>query len=334
MRRHPRLSARLLRRFRFASDEAQAVEYHHERYDGNGYYGIGSEAQPLAAQFLVAADTFDAMTTDRPYRKALSRAEALHELEQQAGKQIHPSIARAFIAVQRGEDVRAALTDEEWSEVRHLLLRRQLVLGRLLRPLAELLPYAAIVGGLLAVWMGCPLVAAGALAIGATAIVFQQLQSLRARRLASSLRSVLAASQGRDASFAGAVGRLAAFTDLRWAGLLAWREDELDGTLELVQALSGEGPPEAAVTSWLIRDADSGQEVFRSDGWELGAEGTHVALPLRRDTKTVAFLILGLGRRLPRSLDRVLRATGADLSAALCAPPAAQPGRPRIAVAG
>jgi HD-GYP domain len=68
MRRHPRLSARLLQRFEFVSAQARAVELHHERMDGAGYYGIGGDDLPLASHFLIVADSFDAMTTDRPYR--------------------------------------------------------------------------------------------------------------------------------------------------------------------------------------------------------------------------------------------------------------------------
>src|SRR5207244_7361181 len=72
MRRHPRLSARLLQRFEFVAHQARAVELHHERMDGGGYYGIGGDGLPLASHFLIVADSFDAMTTDRPYRPGLT----------------------------------------------------------------------------------------------------------------------------------------------------------------------------------------------------------------------------------------------------------------------
>ncbi|MER3412028.1 MAG: hypothetical protein C4305_06845, partial [Thermoleophilia bacterium] len=62
VRRHPRLSARLLRHFSLVSQEARAVEYHHERFDGQGYYGVGAEDLPLSAHVLTVADTFDAIT--------------------------------------------------------------------------------------------------------------------------------------------------------------------------------------------------------------------------------------------------------------------------------
>jgi hypothetical protein len=322
-----------LQRFRFASEEARAVEYHHERFDGAGYYGIAHDEQPLAAQFLVAADTYDAMTTDRPYRKALTRTEALAEIEKQAGKQIHPGIARAFVAMQRGENVRAALSAEEWVEIRRQLKRPKLSALRLVRPATSLVPYSALVASLLAVWLGHSLVAAGALAVAAAVVAWQQARRLQARWTAASLRAVLAGAEGRDASFAGVVGRLAAITDLSWAGLLSWREEELDGTIELAQPLSGSGPSEAAVTSWLIREADSGDDLFRGEGWELGAKGTHVALPLRRDLKTVGFLVLGLAGGVPARLEHALRANAAELATALDPKASTEPGRARIAIA-
>src|SRR4029450_7035825 len=79
--RAPRLSARLLRRFEVSAAEARAVEDHRERYDGRGYYGIPPQDQPLAAHFIVVADAFDAMTSDRPYRPRLSSGEARAEPE-------------------------------------------------------------------------------------------------------------------------------------------------------------------------------------------------------------------------------------------------------------
>src|SRR3989440_1407526 len=108
MRRHPRLSARLMQRFEFAAGQARAVEFHHERYDGQGYYGIDGSALPLASHFLIVADSFDAMTTERPFRPALSREEALAEIERNSGTQFHPAVAKAFVAVESGPDPAAA----------------------------------------------------------------------------------------------------------------------------------------------------------------------------------------------------------------------------------
>src|SRR3989475_4552939 len=118
MRRHPRLSARLLQRFEFVATQARAVELHHERVDGRGYYGVGGDDLPLASHFLIVADSFDAMTTDRPYRDGLTREDALLEIERHAGTQFHPTVAKAFVAVQRGADPATVLSAEELSELR------------------------------------------------------------------------------------------------------------------------------------------------------------------------------------------------------------------------
>jgi HD-GYP domain-containing protein (c-di-GMP phosphodiesterase class II) len=116
--RAPRLSARLLQRFRFAAQQAQAVEYHRERYNGTGYYRVREENIPLAAHFLILADAFDAMTTDKPFRKRMNREDALDEIERGSGTQFHPVIARAFIAVQRGQDPTAVIRAEELTSIR------------------------------------------------------------------------------------------------------------------------------------------------------------------------------------------------------------------------
>jgi len=113
MLRHPRLSARLLRPFRFAAEEARAVEYHHERFDGGGYYRIDPLEMPLAAHFLIVADSYDAMTSDRPYRAGLTPEQALPKIEAQLGSQFHPVVGKAFIAVQRGLDPLSVLSREE-----------------------------------------------------------------------------------------------------------------------------------------------------------------------------------------------------------------------------
>ena len=89
------------------------MRYHHERYDGTGYpLGLAGETIPLAARIFAVADTYDAMTSDRPYRKARSRADTLAEIRQLAGAQFDPRVVQAFLAlfqettpvVQRNDD--------------------------------------------------------------------------------------------------------------------------------------------------------------------------------------------------------------------------------------
>ena len=61
------------------------AELHHERYDGNGYYSVSQRDIPVEAHVLIVADSFDAMTSARAYRPALSNAEAVQELRDKAG---------------------------------------------------------------------------------------------------------------------------------------------------------------------------------------------------------------------------------------------------------
>ncbi len=84
-----------------------AVASHHERYDGNGYpHGLAKEAIPLLGRIMAVADTYSAMTTDRPYRKALTRGGAITELRTCSGTQFDPQIVETFIAcIERGAEV-------------------------------------------------------------------------------------------------------------------------------------------------------------------------------------------------------------------------------------
>ena len=113
IRRHPRLSAKLLEPFGFAREIARYAELHHERYDGQGYYGALAMDTPIEAHVLIAADSFDAMTSARSYRPALTVEEATRELLDKAGSQFHPLVSRAFVAVIREEDIREALSPTE-----------------------------------------------------------------------------------------------------------------------------------------------------------------------------------------------------------------------------
>jgi GGDEF domain-containing protein len=118
IRRHPRLSAYLLRPFHFARQMALFVELHHERYDGQGYYRVPGSEIPIEAHVLVAADSFDAMTSKRPYRPALSVEEAAAELRDKAETQFHPLVARAFAAMVLDESLDEALRPEEIAALR------------------------------------------------------------------------------------------------------------------------------------------------------------------------------------------------------------------------
>jgi HD-GYP domain-containing protein (c-di-GMP phosphodiesterase class II) len=85
MRTHPEMGLTLLDRAGQSSREVLAVLYHHERLDGSGYpYGLKAEGIPIEARIVAVADTYDALTSDRPYRNACSDAEARRVLLEEA----------------------------------------------------------------------------------------------------------------------------------------------------------------------------------------------------------------------------------------------------------
>ena len=98
IREHPKLGARILLRIAALRGALPYVLYHHERWDGAGYpTGRAGEQIPLEARVLAVADAFDAMTSDRPYRPALDREDALAEVARCAGTQFDPEIVRIFL---------------------------------------------------------------------------------------------------------------------------------------------------------------------------------------------------------------------------------------------
>jgi HD-GYP domain-containing protein (c-di-GMP phosphodiesterase class II) len=97
MKTHPEIGARILAGVRGMRRAAGGVRHHHERYDGRGYPDClrGTEI-PLPARIIAVADTYDAMTSHRPYRSALSPLEAAREITVEAGRQLCPSVVGAF----------------------------------------------------------------------------------------------------------------------------------------------------------------------------------------------------------------------------------------------
>ena len=100
IRTHPVAGKRMLEGIRSLRSALDCVLHHHERWDGNGYpHALCGNEIPLEARILAVADAYDAMTTDRPYRSAISHDEAVAELERCAGKQFDPALAEAFVAL-------------------------------------------------------------------------------------------------------------------------------------------------------------------------------------------------------------------------------------------
>lgn len=96
--KHPLIGVDILKPVGEFSSIIAGVKHHHERYDGEGYPDrLAGENIPLIASIISVADTYDAMTTDRPYRKALSHEQAVTEIKNNSGKQFNPRIVEAFL---------------------------------------------------------------------------------------------------------------------------------------------------------------------------------------------------------------------------------------------
>src|SRR5262249_24495783 len=100
IKQHPTIGHRILRDIPGMEDVLPGVLHHHERWDGGGYpEGIAGEAISLVARILAVADSFDAMSSNRSYRSAMSRQEVLEEMVQCAGTQFDPTLAHRFVGL-------------------------------------------------------------------------------------------------------------------------------------------------------------------------------------------------------------------------------------------
>jgi putative nucleotidyltransferase with HDIG domain len=103
IKRHPSIGYDIISDIGFLSDVMSIVRNHHERWDGKGYPdGLKGEEISLETCVLTIADSFDAMTTDRPYRKALTVEEALDEIRKNSGTQFNPDIVEISVKVLKG----------------------------------------------------------------------------------------------------------------------------------------------------------------------------------------------------------------------------------------
>jgi response regulator RpfG family c-di-GMP phosphodiesterase len=98
IKKHPDIGADILKPLPPMSRETDVIRYHHERYDGKGYpAGIGGEEIPLLSRIITLADSYDAMTSDRPYRNRLPIDKAIEEIIRCIGSQFDPELANMFI---------------------------------------------------------------------------------------------------------------------------------------------------------------------------------------------------------------------------------------------
>ena len=105
MREHTLRGVEILKPLAELEESLKGVKYHHERYDGKGYPdGLKGDEIPIMAAIIAAADTLDAMTSDRPYRKSMDKNYAIEEIKRNSGTQFHPVVVQALVELfERGE---------------------------------------------------------------------------------------------------------------------------------------------------------------------------------------------------------------------------------------
>ncbi len=100
MKQHPTAALRILGQIRSLTDVTPSIVHHHEHFDGSGYPdGLAGDEIPIASRILLVTDAFDAMTNDRPYRKAMPVKAAVEELTRNKGSQFDPGVVDAFLRV-------------------------------------------------------------------------------------------------------------------------------------------------------------------------------------------------------------------------------------------
>ena len=138
---------------------------------------------------------------------------------------------------------------------------------------------------------------------------------------AAAVQRAVAAGDDRAHVFERLADTVARFWQHDWIGVLSWDEDGLGGTVE--HAHGANGPMPASLTSWLVREAESGSDAIVAPGEELGREGVAVALPLRRDNSAlVGFLVVTAPRLPPRHIELALLGSLDEIGLALAEQPA------------
>jgi HD-GYP domain-containing protein (c-di-GMP phosphodiesterase class II) len=108
IKKHPILGAEIIKPLTFLSDVAVLIEQDHERWDGKGYpSGLKGEDIAVGARIIAIADAYDAMISGRPYQKAMTKEEAMAEIQKNAGTQFDPQAVEVFLKVIKDiEDLR------------------------------------------------------------------------------------------------------------------------------------------------------------------------------------------------------------------------------------
>jgi hypothetical protein len=240
--------------------------------------------------------------------------------------------------MQRGIDPLTVLTQAESAALRRASLARgssRGVLAKLLRGRSEVLAALGLAGALAALGFELPWLAGVCGAATAAVLGRKYADRVRAVRLASSVRCALAAPGGVAESLTASADTLARKTPLRWAGLVAWGNRELDGAVRLEWGDRIARPGETALAGWLVREADAGHVMLSVPGAELGGRGHAVAVPVGEEP-SAGYLVLVFDPSFPRRVELALEACAADFARTLSVAPlggAPNARQPRLLVA-
>jgi HD-GYP domain-containing protein (c-di-GMP phosphodiesterase class II) len=106
MRQHPSIGAQIMSPIRMLKDIIPGIRNHHETWDGNGYPDrLEGDQIPMVARIIGVADTFDAMTTTRPYQKAMTLEYVLAKMRSMSGSRFDPLVIDAFLAAVEAGDI-------------------------------------------------------------------------------------------------------------------------------------------------------------------------------------------------------------------------------------
>jgi hypothetical protein len=244
------------------------------------------------------------------------------EIELNAGTQFHPAVAKAFVAVQRGIDPAEVLSVDELREIRGASAPYRLGLSGVgdLKERPELLALGGVVVALGGLGLGQASLAAAGGAVAVAGLALRALLRVRSEGTAAAVRRAVAAGDERARVFERLAETVGRFWKHDWIGLLSWDEDGLGGTVE--HARGAEGPAPASLTSWLVREAESGTDAIVAPGEELGHGGVAVALPLRRENSAlIGFLVVTAPRLPPRHIGDALLESLDEIGLALAERP-------------
>ncbi|MGC8976165.1 MAG: HD domain-containing phosphohydrolase [Candidatus Ratteibacteria bacterium] len=115
IKQHPLITIKIIEPLNLKKEEVNACLYHHERIDGKGYpYGLTGEYIPVYAKIIAVADAYSAMTSERPYRKKMSKEEAIEELRRNAGRQFDKDIVEVFVDIISQKEVKNNERTGDW----------------------------------------------------------------------------------------------------------------------------------------------------------------------------------------------------------------------------